>query len=238
MEQVTQAIPKQNWRKYSPTASFDPEEYERRKQAKFRDELRADTERKKMEQLNNALEKSGLVNMIRTKTFDSFIVKEPWQEHMKRICEEYAENPKGWLLVSGTSGCGKTHLCTAVVGKLTEKHIPVWYMLYREEIEKLKSNSWTDPEERERLARLYKNAGTLYIDDLFKGEPTRTDINVMFELIDYRYREQKRTIISTELSLKDLSDIDTAIAGRISEMSIKAMIKNDKSRNYRMRTRD
>lgn len=221
--------------RFSLPTSYDAEAYEHRKQMEFRAELQAEIERKKAAQLKKALEESGLINTIKTKTFDSYIAKEPWQERMKRICEEYADNPDKWLFVSGPSGCGKTHLCTAVVGKLTQKKIPVWYMLYREEIERLKPVSWTDDEEREWLMARYKKAGSLYIDDLFKGGATKADIKVMFELIDYRYRENLRTIISTEFSLKELADIDTAIAGRISEMSKKALVKNDKSRNYRMK---
>lgn len=232
---MASVIQKTKSTRFSPPTSYDIEAYERRKKLEFQAKLQSEIEQKKATQLRNALEKSGLLETIKTKTFDNYIIQEPWQERMKGICEEYSNNPEKWLFVSGPSGCGKTHLCTAVVGKLAERKIPVWYMLYREEIEKLKPNSWTDPEERKRLMNLYKNAGSLYIDDLFKGRTTDSDIKTVFELLDYRYRENKRTIISTELSLKAISDIDTAIAGRISEKSKKALVKNDKSRNYRMK---
>lgn len=221
--------------RFSPPTSYDLEEYERRQEERFRKELDEEIRQKKVDRLRNALEKSGLVNAVKTKRFDNFIVKEPWQERMKSICEKYAENPEGWLFVSGISGCGKTHLCTAVAGKLIEKEIPVWYMLYRDEVDKMKPNSWTDPEERDRLIYLYKNVDVLYIDDLFQGGATRTDADVVYQIINHRYIENKPTIISTELTLTEISDIRTAIAGRISEMSTKVLIKNDKSRNYRMK---
>ena len=31
-----------------------------------------------------------------------------------RAAQNYAENPKGWLVLQGTYGCGKTHLAAAI----------------------------------------------------------------------------------------------------------------------------
>ena len=150
------------------------------------------------------------------------------------MCQNYADNPQEWLLVSGPSGCGKTHLCTAVVGKMIEQEKPVWYMLYREEINKLKGIG-VEPEERDSLMRLYKTAGILYIDDLFKGGSSQADVRAMFELLDYRYREKKQTIISTELSSDELTAVDEAVAGRIMQDTKKILISAEAGRNYRLK---
>lgn len=214
--------------------SFNLEAYEARRKRQFQEALQAEVAEKKAAQIKTALEKSGLINTIKTKTFDSYETQQDWQKMAKTICLQYAENPEGWLLVSGPSGCGKTHLCTAVVGRLTEHNLPVWYMLYREEVDKLKPMSGNDSEERIRMMNRYKSAGSLYIDDLFKGGASQADVKAIFELLDYRYRNNKRTIISTELSLEQLMDIDTAIGGRISELSKKVLIKNVAGRNYRL----
>ena len=44
----------------------------------------------------------------------------------------------------------------------------------------------------------YKNARVLLIDDLFKGNITPSDINIIFEIINYRYFNNKPIIVSTE----------------------------------------
>ena len=184
--------------------------------------------------MKKAMEYSGLDLLIKNKTFDSYEATEDWQKIAKGSCIKYASNPEKWLLVSGPTGSGKTHLCTAVVGEMIKKGIPVWYMLYREEIDKLKLMDGIEYEEREAKMRLYKTAQVLYIDDLYKGGASKADVKAMFELIDYRYRTDKKTIISTELTPQQLAEIDGAIAGRIIEKSKKVLIRNEVNRNYRM----
>ena len=60
------------------------------------------------------LDRAGLLESVNTQTFDSFRATESWQQALKEGVMEYARTDGGWLLISGSSGCGKTHLCTAV----------------------------------------------------------------------------------------------------------------------------
>lgn len=196
---------------------------------RFYAELQKEIAEKRKQRVIRSLEQSGLTEAIKRQTFDSFEDTEDWQKRAKRTCMEYAENFDGWMLVSGPSGCGKTHLCTAVVGKMIDQDIPVVYMLYRDEMGKLKQ------EEREKRMDMFKRASCLYIDDLFKGGVTEADIRIMFELLDYRYRANRITIISTELSAAELRSVDDAIAGRIIEKAKTVFIKQDANRNYRFR---
>ena len=56
-------------------------------------------------------------------TFGSFSMREreklTAEEHANlekafRLAQEFAENPRGWLVLAGTYGCGKTHLAAAI----------------------------------------------------------------------------------------------------------------------------
>lgn len=220
------------------TTNFSPislSEYEERKKRKWQQEYESEIRQKKADQVKKAMEYSGLDMLIRDKTFDKYDAVEDWQKIAKASCMKYASNPDKWLLVSGPTGSGKTHLCTAVVGSMINKGIPVWYMLYREEIDKLKLMEGVDPEEREKKMRLYKTAQVLYIDDLFKGGASKADVKAIFELIDYRRRTNKITIISTEMTPQQIAEIDEAVAGRIVENTKKVLIKYEKDRNYRMK---
>ena len=62
-----------------------------------------------------------------------------------------------------------------------------------------------------------KQVTCLYIDDLFKcgGEPTSADKNFTFELLNYRYNNQLPTVISTELTPRQLGVLDGAVGSRI-----------------------
>lgn len=190
------------------------------------------------------LKKSGLANNIAQCTFDLYEASEPWQKAMKSAATDYAKEPKGWFFLGGQSGCGKTHLCVAICRELLHRGKEVVYMMWRDDIAKIKGFA-ADPEQRQAMMERFKTAEVLYIDDLFKTgrnpdgyepKPTAADINAAFEIINYRYNNPKLlTIISSELNEDDLLDIDEAVGGRIFERSKSISIAKDRRRNYRIR---
>jgi DNA replication protein DnaC len=81
-----------------------------------------------------------------------------------------------------------------------------------------------------------KNARVLFIDDLLKGKVNESDINIMYEIINFRYLQRTPIIISTEKSIEELLAFDEAIASRLIEMSKGNIITFDDSvPNYRLR---
>lgn len=190
------------------------------------------------------MHRSGLKNIIRDYTFDKFIDNEPWQKALKEAAMGYAKDPKGWFFIGGQSGAGKTHLCTAICREFLLAKKRVRYMLWRDDIVKIKA-AVTDSAEYSKLINEFKTVDILYIDDLFKtgmskddiaNKPTSADINVAFEIINFRYNDPKLlTIITSELTEDELVDIDEAIGGRIYERAKAFTIGRDRSRNYRLR---
>ena len=190
------------------------------------------------------MKRSGLKDVIKECTFDKWIAAEPWQIAMKKAAVDYAKSPQGWFFVGGQSGCGKTHLCTAICRELLLSGIEVRYMQWRDDAVKLKSLT-KEPEQRQKLIDDFKKAEVLYIDDLFKTgkaqdgseqRPTGADVNIAFEILNYRYNNPKAyTVISSELSAEELLDIDEAIGGRIYERAKPLNISKDRKKNYRIR---
>lgn len=191
------------------------------------------------------MKKSGLSNIIKDCTFDKFETTEQWQETVKGKAMRFVKDEKRQMFfIGGQSGCGKSHICTAICRELIYKGNNVHYMKWREEAPKLKAmiNEPTYYEEMQKL----KTIKVLYIDDMFKtGKvnkamvPTDADVSLAFELINDRYNDKNLiTIISSELQLQHIIDIDEAIGGRIAEKSMPDYcinIKADKSKNYRTR---
>lgn len=191
------------------------------------------------------MKRSGLKDIIKDYTFDKFVADEPWQKTIKSAAVDYAKNRDGWLYLGGQSGCGKTHLCTAVCREFLLDGKQVVYMMWRDDIAKIKGLAGYYPDERQQMIDQYKTAEVLYIDDLFKTgrntdgsepKPTAADINAAFEIINYRYNNPALlTVISSELSVNELLDIDEAVGGRIFERSKSISIAKDRNRNYRIK---
>ena len=98
-------------------------------------------------------------------------------------------------------------------------------MPYSQDIIRLKQNRM-DKEYYNKLISRYKRAKVVLIDDLFKGSVTDSDKSIIFEIIDYRYFNQKPLIISTEKTCEELLYIDEAIGSRIIEMSSGYIVEN------------
>lgn len=182
---------------------------------------------------------SGLEGAIDKLTFDSYIAKEEWQKSTKSCAEKYSQEGNGaWFFIGGQSGSGKTHLCTAIAGKLLRDGKSLKYMRWRDEATRLKS--LVNDSAYSTLIDECKTVDVLYIDDFLKTQrgqqPTSADVNLAFEILNYRYSSQKATIISSERSSNEIIYIDEALGSRIVELSKEycVNIKNDRSRNYRI----
>lgn len=195
------------------------------------------------------LKKSGLKNIITDYAFEKYEAEEQWQQHLKNKAVEFVENSEGsWFFIGGQSGAGKTHLCTAISGEFLKAGKNVRYMLWRDDVNKLKSRI-TEAAAYEELINSFKEAEVLYIDDLFKNgkgtggevqQPTGADVQTAFEILNYRANNKHLiTIISSERSISELIDIDEATGGRIAEMTFEKgfgfNIKPDKQKNYRIK---
>lgn len=177
------------------------------------------------------------------KSFNNFY---EWSEESKELkrkaisyyvkFDEIKNARRNSLLLSGRSGCGKTHISLALAYNfIKNKDIRIVYMPYRDIITELKQNNM-DPIVYKGILMKYQKAELLLIDDLYKGRITLADINIMFELINYRYLNNLPMIISTEFKLEDILDFDEAIGSRIYEMSKNFIVEiHGEEVNYRLR---
>ena len=191
------------------------------------------------------MQQSGLKNIIKDYTLDKYKADDPWQKTIKEAAEAYVRDPKGWFFIGGQSGAGKTHICTAICREFLLSGRKVVYMLWRDDIAKLKSLAM-EAEQRQAMIERFKKAEVLYVDDLFKtgkdsktGEkqqPSSADINAAFEIFNHRYNNPHLlTIISSESTADDILQIDEAVGGRIFEKAVVLNLAPDMSRNYRLR---
>ena len=196
------------------------------------------------------LQASGLQDVVKKYTFALYETPDDWQKKIKESAMRFCDDPENkWFFMGGQSGAGKSHLCTAIAVSYIRKGEDVRYMVWRDEIDRLKGLTMENPELYAQKMDEIKNAPVLYIDDLFKEPadanghvppPSGADARRAFELINYRYNSADlTTIISCERTLPDLIAIDEALAGRIAEKTKEAgyliNLKRDSSRNWRLK---
>lgn len=168
-------------------------------------------------------EESGLV-----------VAKQTAARYFKHF-DEIKDTRHNSLLLCGASGRGKTTLGMAVANNLIRKCVGVRYMPYRDEVTRLKQEITDEYTYNEHINRL-KTARVLFMDDMLKGKVTESDVNILYEIINYRYLERLPMIISTEKLSNELLNFDEAIGSRILEMCKGYVVTFDKSiPNFRMR---
>lgn len=180
------------------------------------------------------LKDSGISGSIMEKTFSSFTDDEDFQKNIKYQAMKFVKsNDRKWFFIGGQNGCGKTHICTAIVGQLLKIGKSVRYLLWEDDVPTLKSKV-NEPEYKSLILE-YQKTEVLYIDDLFKSNPTEADIRIAFQLLDYRNRNHLCTVISSERMTDEIYKINPAIGGRIIENSMKINISGDKRKDYRLK---
>ena len=139
-----------------------------------------------------------------------------------------------WFVLLGQSGSGKTMLCSAICNELLNQGKEVIYQSWNTLVSEYKHQLRNGSNE---LIEKLQTAEVLYLDDLFKGSQTDFDVkNIAYDIINYRYNNNLTTIISSEYTLNELMDIDSAIAGRIKQRSNGYLFEiKGKENNYRMR---
>lgn len=184
------------------------------------------------------LKKSGLEMIVDGKTFDNYVVENEAQHIAKTKAQRY-EN--GWFYIGGQSGFGKTHLCTAIAAKKIDGGVETLYMPWVDVIGDLKREYYRDG--FTELLDKYKRIKFLYIDDLFKVKDLdathiqRVEMEIAYQLLNYRYINNLDTVISSEFKLDELNKMDSAIAGRIKEKCGENFVGVSKDANKNWRTK-
>ncbi len=188
------------------------------------------------------LKQSGLSDLLHECTFERFKANASWQQTLLEMTQNFLKQADSgqWLYLGGQVGCGKTHLCTAVVGALLAQGKSARYMQWRSDIVPIKANV-NDADAYARLVDPLKKTQVLYIDDLFKVEqgkrPTPADVNVAFELLNYRYNQRNTvTILSGELTMDQLMEVDEAVGSRIYQRTKDycGIVARDPKKNFRV----
>ena len=121
------------------------------------------------------------------------------------------------IVLRGETGCGKTHLAVALI-----QHAGHGYFTTVPELLLRIRSTFNEGLLRETEADVIDDIcrhDLLVLDDLGAEKTTEYAITTLYIIIDRRIRDAKRTIITTNLSLKEIEEkLDARIASRLSGM--------------------
>jgi len=128
--------------------------------------------------------------------------------------QSFASSPKGWFLLMGGYGRGKTHLAAAIANQVVAMGIPTMLVTVPDLLDWLRFTfDGSDSTLEQRLEEL-RTIRLLVLDDLGTQNATPWAEEKLFQIINHRYINKQPTVITTNLSL---NEIDGRISSRLQD---------------------
>lgn len=141
----------------------------------------------------------------------------------------YGEAKFVWLLLYGRPGCGKTHLCNAMVNVLHDRGLEVRIILAADLFALLREAIQSN--RTDEVLRGYKEVGFLIIDDYGVEYGSDWERAKFDELMTSRYATALPTVLTTN---KELTELPERIQSRFTDKDMSRAIYNEAA-DYRQR---
>lgn len=173
-----------------------------------------------------ALNESSSIVVLSHMTFDNFMPqglglspeKQKNLQHAYDVTFQYATEPRGWLLLKGGFGAGKTHLSAAIANYRLQTGQPALFIVVPDLLDYLRAtyspNSGVTYDERFESLR---GAPLLLLDDYGAHSATPWAQEKLFQLLNYRYNAQLPTVITTN---QELEEIDMRLRSRLADVTL------------------
>lgn len=142
--------------------------------------------------------------------------------------EDFANAPQGrWLVMWGERGAGKSHLCAAVDNHLQQGGTPSLFITMPDLLASLRQamdlQTNTEQETYSGRMNLFQKAPVLILDDLGAETGSAWSDGVLFQILDYRYRNRLPTMIATNINP---DNFEPRVASRLQDTSLCIVIEN------------
>lgn len=134
-------------------------------------------------------------------------ISEPEREALlqaKEACQVFAERLRGWVLLEGSYGSGKTHLAAAIANAAVEKGVPTLFVTVPDLLDMLRF-AYNSPETTyEKRFEEIRSANLLVMDDFGTQNATGWAQEKLFQILNHRYINKLPTVVTTNLALDEI----------------------------------
>ncbi|MDE0182827.1 MAG: ATP-binding protein [Caldilineaceae bacterium] len=159
-------------------------------------------------------------------TFESFDPELAWlppneRARLGRFLDAaiaFAEEPSGWLLLTGGYGCGKTHLAAAVANQRLEVGRPATFAVAPDLLDHLRMTFGPNSEASyDELFDEVRSTELLILDDLGAHSATPWAQEKLFQILNHRYNSQLPTLLTTNQRIEYL---DPRLRSRLQDVTL------------------
>jgi DNA replication protein DnaC len=156
----------------------------------------------------DTLRRLGNLDAFTDKTFEAFQTERPGLTQQQRASLDmaagsawgFAQAPRGWLILEGSYGCGKTHLAAAIANWRLEQGDSVVFMTTPDLLDYLRSAYAPNAEAGyDETFEPLRQTALLVLDDLGTENPSQWAQEKLFQLLNHRYNETLPTVITTNV---------------------------------------
>jgi DNA replication protein DnaC len=119
-------------------------------------------------------------------------------EKALKAAQDFAKSPQGWLVFTGTYGCGKTHLAAAIANSRADLGLPPLFVNVPDLMGHLRATF--NPSSTVSLDQRFEEVRTaplLILDDLGTEAISPWVREKLYQLFNYRYLAELATVITT-----------------------------------------
>jgi DNA replication protein DnaC len=131
---------------------------------------------------------------------------------------KFATNPVGWLVLTGSTGSGKTHMAAAIANERIGHNAPAFFITAADLLDHLRAAFSPESEmPYDRLFDQVRNTPLLILDDLGMQASTPWALEKLDQLLNHRFSHELPTVLTSE---KPLSNMDERLQSRLSDTAL------------------
>lgn len=140
----------------------------------------------------------------------------------KRVAEEYAIAPSGWLALTGPSGTGKSHLAASITNAILDRDEGALWIFVPDFLDHLRTTFSPQSEvSYDELFTTVRDAPVLVLDDLGAQSASPWAEEKLYQILAHRYDARRPTVITTS---KLIDGFDGRLRSRLQDPDISQIV--------------